>query len=115
MMKTSREREAPELAPSFVPVVEAFAGDEQVSLGKMLVSAGLKVNGRFFALVAHDRLVVKLPRERVRTLIADGTGGPFDRGTGQPLAEWVSIPAGSTDWIAIAREARRFVGRTGQT
>ncbi|HLZ69587.1 MAG TPA: hypothetical protein VKV26_06700 [Dehalococcoidia bacterium] len=102
-----------EIDPAFAPVIDAFAGDGQVLLGKIFVSTGLQVNGRFFAFVRKGAMVVKLPRERVRALIESGAGEPFDRGKGTPLPEWAVIPPGRADWVAIAREARRFVGGEG--
>ncbi|TQF73218.1 hypothetical protein FK531_06690 [Rhodococcus spelaei] len=74
-------------------------------------SAALKVNGSIFAMLSHGRLVVKLPRERVVSLIADGVGSPYDAGKGVPMKEWMSV-AGGTDelWRALGREALDFVG-----
>lgn len=107
----------PTIDPSFQPLIDAFAGDMRVSLGKMLVAPGLKVDGKFFAFAAKGGLAVKLPRERVQALIAAGAGLPFDRGQGtpnsRPMKEWVAIPPGAADWIALAREACGFVARAG--
>jgi TfoX/Sxy family transcriptional regulator of competence genes len=77
-------------------------------------SGTLQVGGRIFAMISHDRLVLKLPRDRVAALVATGEGGPFDAGKGRPLAEWVVV--GETDderWRVLAKEAADFVGRTG--
>lgn len=110
MARATKQTAPVEIDPHFAPVVAAFAGDERVLLGKIFVATGLQVNSKFFAFARRGQMVVKLPRERVRELIASGAGEPFDRGQGKPLPEWATIPHGGADWVAIAQEARRFVG-----
>jgi hypothetical protein len=68
--------------------------------------------GRFFA--SFDRrvgaLVVKLPRERVGELIADGTGDVFAP-NGRVFREWVTIPEPDRDvWERLLAEAHGFAG-----
>lgn len=48
---------------------EAAAG---VSIGRALQNEGLRIHGKIFAFLKDDRLVVKLPAARVRTLIEAG-------------------------------------------
>jgi hypothetical protein len=45
----------------------------------------VKVNGPIFAMISGGRLVVKLPRDRVQSLIEAGVGTPFDAGKGRPV------------------------------
>jgi hypothetical protein len=72
----------------------------------------LKVNGRIFAMLSHDRLVVKLPRRRVDELVETGVGDRFDPGHGRLMREWLSLhPGHEDDWETFAREALAF-GRT---
>ena len=64
--------------------------------GRALDDDGLRLlrrAGRFFASYDSraESLVVKLPRERVVELIADGTGEPFAP-NGRVFREWVTIP-----------------------
>jgi hypothetical protein len=105
----------------FQALVDEFVGDEDVGLPGAAGSRGfgagaLKVHGAIFAMLSHGRLVVKLPRGRVATLIADGTGGPFDAGKGRPMKEWltVSTDAGDDSWLALAREALVFGRQRGR-
>lgn len=55
-------------------------------------------------------LVVKLPRERVSELIAEGAGEPFAP-AGRVFAEWVMVRRRDRDrWRALLHEAVAFVG-----
>jgi hypothetical protein len=74
-------------------------------------SNAIKVEGKIFALFARDRLVVKLPQERVDSLVASRQGTRFDpRGNGQVMKEWVVLDSDSpTGWRALATEALAFV------
>lgn len=108
MKKPAKDAPPPEVDPRFAPVVEAFAGDPEVSAGTMMASFGLKVNGKIFAMVAKGRLVVKLPKARVDELVSGGAGERFDPGHGRVMKEWIEI--GTDDgWVQLAKEAHRFV------
>ncbi|MET3919461.1 TfoX/Sxy family protein [Arthrobacter sp. UYEF20] len=72
-------------------------------------SSALKVDGSIFAMIAGGRLVVKLPHDRVDTLIATGAGTPFDAGKGRAKKEWLTVTADDEEWLALAREALDFV------
>lgn len=74
-------------------------------------SAALKVNGSIFAMLTRGRLVVKLPRGRVDTLITSGVGDPFDAGKTRPMKEWLTVVAvDDATWRSLAYEALDFVG-----
>lgn len=74
-------------------------------------STALKVNGSIFAMLARGRLVVKLPRARVSTLIGEGVGAPFDAGKTRPMKEWLTIVADDDQtWRDLTAEALEFVG-----
>ena len=97
----------------FARVVAAFARDRQVtSGGKGFGSTGLKVNGKLFAMVSArtGQFVAKLPKDRVDVLVRAGEGTQFDPGHGRRMKEWVAIDDEAADWVALAREARAFVG-----
>ena len=73
----------------------------------------VRVAGEFLALVdvKGSGLVVKLPRERVDQLIAEGVGRPFAP-AGKVFREWVSVPeADSRQWDSLLREGIGFASR----
>jgi hypothetical protein len=54
---------------------------------------------------------VKLPHDRVSTLIGSGAGAPFDAGKGRAMKEWLTVTVDDEEsWLALAREALDFVG-----
>ncbi|MDF3051868.1 MAG: hypothetical protein K0R87_3506 [Pseudonocardia sp.] len=75
-------------------------------------SSALTVDGSIFAMLQEGQLVVKLPRERVAALIADGTGQSFTAGKGGPMKEWVAVPDGDdATWQQLDEEALAFLQR----
>jgi hypothetical protein len=101
----------------YAAVVETFLGDAEAtdgtSVGKGFGASALKINNKIFAMLVQGTLVVKLPVERVDALIAARVGERFDPGHGRPMREWLTVdPASEVDWLALAREARTFVGST---
>ncbi len=99
----------------FAALVEELAGCPGVEVSgvssrRSFGSNALRVNGSIFAMVSGGRLVVKLPCDRVDTLIGSGIGMPFDGGKGRPMKEWVTVAVDDgTTWVALAREALDFV------
>ena len=84
--------------------------------GRGFGSAALKVRGKMFAtLTPAGALVVKLPRQRVAALVADGQGRPFEPGPGRVMTEWLELHAASgQDWTSLAEEALAFVAGSPQ-
>jgi len=75
-------------------------------------STSLKTNGKIFAMLVHDRLVVKLPSERVSALVEAGEGRPFDPGHGRIQKAWLDVAPDDPDrWLALATESEAFVAR----
>jgi len=75
-------------------------------------SSALKVDGKIFAMLVKDWLVVKLPEHRVDTLVTLGEGERYDPGGGRFMKEWVTIgPQAHEQWLDLAREALAFVLR----
>ena len=71
----------------------------------------LRVDGDFFASADHRTgdLIIKLPVERVQTLIDDGVGQDFAP-AGRKFREWVLIADRDADsWKMLISEARDFV------
>jgi hypothetical protein len=79
--------------------------------GKGFGSGALKVNGKIFAsLTKGQKLLLKLPRERVANLIDAGIAEPFSTGEGRVKKEWVTITSErGHHWVALSVEARIFV------
>ncbi len=108
--KTTEKREASAVDPSFAPVAAAFANDPRVTRKRMFSSDNvLNVKGKIFAMLVKGKFVAKLPKKRVDELVSDGTGEYFDPGHGRLMKEWVAVGAGRARWVALAKEAYRFV------
>jgi hypothetical protein len=94
---------------TFERVVATLATEPGVTLGKAFHNPGLKVGSKLFAMLHPDGLVVKLPEARCSELLANGAVGPFDRGQGTPMREWVTVAGSDTRrWTSYAREALSF-------
>lgn len=94
----------------FAPVAAEIRRRPGVSTGRMFGSDGLKVANKVFAMLVKGRLVVKLPKDRVEALIAEGAGERFDPGHGRLMKEWLAVePGADLDWLALADEAMRYV------
>jgi len=93
--------------------------DEYASVSGVTVPTGgagfgsnaIKINKSIFAMLVHDRLVVKLPAARVAELIAARDGVPFDAGKGKPMKEWVGLTVDDAAARQLVAEAMAFVGR----
>lgn len=98
----------------FQTIMDNFDGASDVSRGKMFGSTGLKTNGKVFAMLVKDRLVVKLPRARVEVLVAARRGLHFDPGHGRLMKEWISVgfEAGESDWSSLVQEAKDYITKS---
>jgi hypothetical protein len=75
-------------------------------------STSLKTDGKIFAMLVKDRLVVKLPARRVEELVADGVGERFDPGHGRIQKQWLSVLGDDPgEWHALAAESEAFVAK----
>ncbi|HKX17526.1 MAG TPA: hypothetical protein VJT33_05890, partial [bacterium] len=96
--------------PLFAPVAAAFTGDRRISTGRMFSSRSvLSVDGKIFAMLSRGTFVAKLPKEQVDALVRAGAGTYFDPGHGRRMKEWIAVGPGRADWIALARDACRYV------
>lgn len=108
--KAATTGEAIDVDPRFAPVVAAFATDRRVSQKRMFSSHNvLNVNGKIFAMLVKNKIVVKLPRQRVDELVGARKGAYFDPGHGRLMKEWVAVEAGKVNWVDLATEAFHFV------
>ncbi len=98
---------------NYAKVVEACSKLPGVSLGgdgKGFGSRALKVKDKIFAMLSsRDELVVKLPRQRVDTLVESGAGRRFDPGHGRLMKEWLVVETPAKGWLPLALEAMEFV------
>lgn len=97
----------------FAALQAEYADDPRVTSGTGFgPSAGMRVDGQIFAMLVHGGVAVKLPRDRVLTLIESGIGRPFGMGTKRPMKEWAAIPLDAKEAHSIVAEAYAFVGGT---
>lgn len=85
--------------------------DERVAEGTLMGGRCARVAGEFVGLVDRrtGALVVKLPKERVAALIADGEGRSFAPAK-KVFSEWVAIPSRDAErWRALLEESIAFV------
>jgi hypothetical protein len=96
---------------AFAALAAPLLAEDGVSEGTGFGSnAGLRVNGKIFAMLVADELVVKLPAARCVGLVAGGVARPFERGQGRPLKAWIVVGEGSrAGWAGLASEALAFV------
>lgn len=92
---------------AFDDIAGAFLAEGGVTEGTGFGKVrGLRVNGKIFAMLMDELLVVKLPRERCEALVA-GEGAAYLRMGQREMRQWISVAGG--DWPALAREAMEFV------
>lgn len=78
-------------------------------------SGELKYEGKMFAFHSRGRLIVKLPKPLVDTLISSGKGEPCIMGRGRVMKEWVVVGSAlQSEWLSLASESKSFVSGTHQ-
>jgi hypothetical protein len=107
--KSTPSADAAEIDPRFAAIAAAFRRDPDVTTGKMMAAVGLKVHGKIFAMFPRGVFVAKLPKARVDELVRLAHGERFDPGHGRPMKEWIAMRGHEDTWLALAREAHRFV------
>ena len=81
--------------------------DGEVTPGSMFGCRGLRTGRRFFAIRWHERLVVKLPADRLAELVASGRAEPFEPMEGRPMNGW-AVLGDSVEWDPLVVEARAW-------
>jgi hypothetical protein len=116
-MAAAAEAARPSAAETkFESVVLAFAKEPAVTYGgKGFGSRALKLLGQMFALLSRNQeFVVRLSRARAEELVAQGKGQYFDPGHGRLMKEWLVVPARSSRWLQLAREAHTVAQERAQ-
>src|SRR5215469_13918111 len=96
----------------FWELAQQLLAEPGVTQGTMMGYPCLRANGAFFACVARatGHLILKLPADRVSTLVATGQALPFAP-NGRTFREWAAFPAAHPgEWRARLAEAREFTG-----
>jgi hypothetical protein len=98
----------------YAELVETLTKDSAVKVGSAkrgFGSSALQINNKIFAMLSSKgNFVVKLPRDRVDSLVVSGSGERFDPGHGRTMKEWLALePTSDEDWLALAKEAMNFV------
>ena len=96
----------------FWDLAQELYGDPAVTRSTMMGYPCLRANGVFFASLERGagHLILKLSRDRVQALIADGEGLPFAP-NGRVFREWVAVPHADEDrWRALLAEALANAG-----
>ncbi len=76
----------------------------------MFGARGFKVSGKVFAIFWKGDLVLKMPEQRARDLVAAKVAKPWDPGHGRKMKEWIALaPRTGGRWLNLAEEARDFV------
>ena len=96
----------------FEDVVDGLVGRPGVTPprgGSGFGRSALRWENKIFAMLVRGRLVLKLPADRVDTLVRAGDGVHFDANKGTPMKEWFSLdPESGLAWLALAQEALDF-------
>src|SRR3990170_6553604 len=96
----------------FQDIAAGLLRERSITQAKMFGSQGLRSGGKVFAFLWKQRLVVKLPQDRVEQLVREGNAVRFDPGHGRVSKEWVSVASGAKgDWTRLVGEAREFLVR----
>jgi hypothetical protein len=99
-------------AARFEDLVTEFNDVEGVtppSGGSGFGRSALRYRGRIFAMLVRGGLVVKLPADRVTSLVTAGQGAHFDANKGTAMREWLAVaPDSPLTWSELAAEAHAF-------
>jgi hypothetical protein len=88
----------------------AYLRRPEVSVGRALQNDVLNVNGKIFAFLSKDRLVVKVPAPQAGELVESGVAEAFTSG-GRTMKEWVAVaPSHGDRWRPLMNDAFEYVG-----
>jgi YjbR len=91
-------------------LVAGFLAKPGVTMERALQNDVLKINGKIFAFLWRERLVVKVPAAQAAALVASGEAIPFESG-GRKMKEWAAVGvADAARWSALMTDAFGYVG-----
>jgi hypothetical protein len=90
----------------------AFLAKPGVTMERALQNEVLKINGKIFAFLWRERLVVKVPAAQAAALVASGEAIPFESG-GRKMKEWAAVArTDAARWRTLMTDAYEYVGTT---
>jgi hypothetical protein len=109
---TPEERYA-EIVQQLLAQDSKVSSDSDSTKRRFGMSGGLKLAGKLFAFLARGRLIVKLPKQRVDSLVSLGRGERCEMGRGRFMKEWIAVGSDfQADWPTFVSEAKAFVSDT---
>ena len=97
------------MPPELAELGHALARTGPLESKSMIKTSGLAINGAVFAIFVNDAIVLKLPEETVKGLVADDRGQPFGMG-GRIMREWVSLDGMEpAEQVELAEASRAYV------
>jgi hypothetical protein len=100
----------------FEGVVAPYLERPRTEMKRMMRHEALTVDGRIAAMFQEDSgsIVVKIPAIEASVLVEQGVATQFENGKGQPMKEWVVVPAEDSDvWAKLVGDAFEYVGAVG--
>jgi hypothetical protein len=109
------QKELSPISARYADIVKAMLKYEGVKFPtdrKGFGSSALWISGKMFAfLSSQDELILKLPEDRVNTLVASGRGTRCDLGHGRPIKQWLAIKGQSNKLgLELAKESWNLSG-----
>ena len=111
-MKTQTKPEPSNVDMPFASIVQKLLKERGVTQAKMFGVPGLKIGRKMFAMWMKGELILKLPKERVDTIVASKRGKRFYHlfDKSHLMKEWVSIGhKNKYNWVKLTQEAKDFV------
>ena len=87
-----------------------FSRDKDVVVNSGRGAQGIKYNNKMFIMFYKGDLVVKLAPNRIKELINNRIGEPFDPGIGKPMKDRVLLRISKKEqWIKLSEESKKYV------
>jgi len=94
----------------FDPIAQTYLGRDDVDIGRMFASEGLRIRGKNFAFLGFEGdLMLKLPAPRTTELVDAGDAERVVM-RGRAMREWVFVPTGRPElWGPLIAEAFAYL------